>query len=581
MTDHDSPPEVPKDQAGTEPESQESSSKPGKASQATQLVKLVEQRYRLALTERGEPFGVARDGPPVARLLRGDAASLCAELAAAYTTEHGKPPSSQALADALLVLEGRAQQADREPVSLRVARHGSQVVLDLGDTEATSVVVGADGWHITTAPVLFRRSPLTDPLPEPERGGELDELWALLNVAPDDRPLIAAWLVMVLLGDRPAPVLLLTGEQGSAKTSAGKLLAGLVDSPDALRAPPRDVEGWIVAADASRVVGVDNVSTVPPWLSDAICRTVTGEALVRRRLYTDSGVTRVTLRRPVVLTAIDTGGLRGDLADRLLTVELDRIPDERRRLDADVDTAWRQAHPRILGALCDLTAAVLTQLPTVKLDALPRMADYARVLGAVDRVLGTDGYANYVGQRHRLAEDVVDADPVASAVRVHVDRAGSWTGTAAELLRATAPDQPSREWPTTARGMAGKLTSAAPALRRLGYAVDPPGRTDRPRRWTLARETVHPTDVTDATDAQAADQQKRADGRADGRLWQPTDRRETDGQPSEQNSRSEGVSDGPDGSDGRTQPLSPTDDEKVARLRRTADINTRAAGGER
>jgi hypothetical protein len=215
-------------------------------------------------------------------MLRGDRDSLRAELAAAFFAEKGRAASSQGLADALMILEGRAQHATREPVSLRVARHETRLVLDLGHPDGTAAVVDADGWRLETSPVMFRRTALTDPLPTPQRGGSLDDLWALLNVTLADRLLLLAWLVMALIPDRPCPVLLLTGEQGSAKTSGAKLCAALIDSPDALRAPPRDLEGWIVAADASHIVGMDNVSRVSEWLSDAVCRTVTGEALVRR-----------------------------------------------------------------------------------------------------------------------------------------------------------------------------------------------------------------------------------------------------------------------------------------------------------
>ncbi len=534
-----------------------------KVSQATQLVQLAASRYRLGLSERGEAFGVPHAGPRLARMLRGDRDSLRAELSAVFMAEHGKAPSSQALADAMLVLEGRAQSCDREPVALRVARHGGAVVLDLGDTDGNAAVVDRTGWTVGPSPVLFRRTQLTDPLPTPQAGGRLDDLWTLLNVAAADRPLVAAWLVMSLLADRPCPVLALTGEQGAAKTSAAKQIAGVVDSPDALRAPLRDLEGWIVAADASRIVGLDNLTRVAEWLSDAICRTVTGEALVRRRLYTDSGVSRVSFRRPVLLTAIDPGALRGDLADRLLSVELERIPEARRREDDELAGAWTDAHPRVLGALLDLTAGVLAVLPSVRPERLPRMADFARVLAAVDRVLGTDGLAGYRGQAGRLAADVIDADPVAVAVREHITQAGVWQGTAAELLHAVTPDQPPKGWPATPRGMTAALTRTAPALRAVGVTIDHlgPQGTDRRRLWHLAPErTGKQPSGPSAPSAQGADQRKHTSEGADGRRTVEPDRPQPSAQPSapsqaaDQHKRQ--AADGLNGPDGCSQHLS-------------------------
>jgi hypothetical protein len=123
-------------------------------------------------------------------MLRGGRDSLRAELANAYVGNHGRVPSSQATADALLVLEGRARCGARVDLALRVARNGPDLVLDLGDDTGRVVVVKPDSWSIVDrSPVLFRRSDLTGTLPEPIRGGSLGELRSLLNVTDGSWPL--------------------------------------------------------------------------------------------------------------------------------------------------------------------------------------------------------------------------------------------------------------------------------------------------------------------------------------------------------------------------------------------------------
>lgn len=134
----------------------------------------------------------------------------------------------------------------------------------------------------------------------------------------------------------------------------------------------------------SWVVGLDNVSGVPDWLSDALCRAVTGDGLVRRRLYSDAHLSVLAYRRVVLLTSIDPGITRGDLLDRLLPVTCHPFPPERRLTDEEIDAAFAAAHPHLLGGLLTLTAAVLDRLPHLRLPALPRMADFARILAAVD-----------------------------------------------------------------------------------------------------------------------------------------------------------------------------------------------------
>src|SRR5690606_15220033 len=134
-----------------------------------------------------------------------------------------------------------------------------------------------------------------------------------------------------------------------------------------LRAMPRDEESWGVAAAASWVVGIDNVSTISPWLSDAMCRAVTGEALISRRLYTNTELSVLHFRRVLLLTSIDTGSLRGDLADRTLTIELHPIPDHLRRTDRQAAQDYEAAQPRILGGLSDLAATTRAALPGARM----------------------------------------------------------------------------------------------------------------------------------------------------------------------------------------------------------------------
>ena len=145
----------------------------------------------------------------------------------------------------------------------------------------------------------------------------------------------------------------------------------------------------------------------------------------------------IAFRRIPLINGIDVGALRGDLADRLVHLGLERIPDSARRREQEMAAHWHHTHPRVLGALLDLAVHVLAVLPTVELDSSPRMADFARVLAAVDRVCGTDGLATYLGLRAELAEDTAGSDPVLMALRSSV--LGEFVGTAAELVALIRP----------------------------------------------------------------------------------------------------------------------------------------------
>jgi hypothetical protein len=453
---------------------------PAKDSQASRLVALAQLHYQLVNGTDGRPYATPLAGPAIAHALRGRA-GLRSRLADLYYDTYQQAPSSAALTDALAVLEAQAERTDPVPVALRVAQAAERsIVVDLGAADGRVVLVEPGGWRIIDrAPVLFRRSGLTAPLPEPTRGGSLDGLRALLNVDEARFRLCVAWLVAALVPDIPHPILALFGEQGTAKSTAARLLVSLIDpSPAPLRTPPREMRSWAAAANASWVVALDNVSAVPAWLSDTLCKAVTGDGIVERTLHTDDDITVLTFRRVIALTSIDAGQLAGDLAERMLPVELDPIPPEQRRTDAEITTAYDTARPQILGALLDLVAQVLDHLPAVRLDQLPRMADFARILAAVDRLHSWSTLDDYTTAANDTALAVLEYDPVAVAVRDLVGRGGAWQGTTSELLdRLTPDDHPPKTWPRSPRALAGALKRLAPALRGAsGITIDRPAR---------------------------------------------------------------------------------------------------------
>jgi len=248
-----------------------------------------------------------------------------------------------------------------------------------------------------------------------------------------------------------------------------------------------------------------------------MCRTVTGDGWCKRELYADDGLVVLSYRRVLVLTGIDIGSLRGDLAERLLPVELEPIEPGKRMLDAEVAAQLATARPRLLGALLDLLSRVLAILPTVHRDDWPRMADFARVVAAMDEVLGTEGYKQYTNQGGDIAAEVVSGDPVAEAlVRTLALRGGqAWMGTASELLEQIAPlDRPPKGWPESGRALSGRLRRMAPSLEQVGVLVrfDRSGHA-RERRIIVAAATGHADANAQSADAKGPDADaKRAEG---------------------------------------------------------------------
>ena len=283
-------------------------------------------------------------------------------------------PSSEALRSALNVIEARAHfDAPQMDVHIRVAGHGGKLYLDLTDDAWRAVEIDEAGWRIVDEPpVRFRRAAGMQPLPVPLTGGSIEMLRAFLNVGGDnDFVLVIAWALAVLRDKGPYPVIVLSGEQGSAKSTFCAILRALLDPNTApLRALPREDRDLFIAATNGHVLTFDNVSRLPAWISDTLCRLATGGGFAVRQLYTDQDEVLFDAARPVVLNGIEDIVTRPDLADRAIFLALEPIPEERRRPERELWAAFDKVRPQILGALLDAISFGLRRLADLTLDKL-------------------------------------------------------------------------------------------------------------------------------------------------------------------------------------------------------------------
>ena len=391
-------------------------------------------------------------------------------------------PSSEALQSALNLIEAKADfDAPEYTVHLRVGGLDGRIYLDLCNKPWQAVEIDPQGWRvIDKSPVRFRRSAGMKPLPIPVHGGSIKELEPFLNVKSHDFVMAVAYLLAALRPRGPYPVIGLSGEQGSAKSTFCAILKALLDPNTApLRALPREDRDLFIAANNGHVLALDNVSGLPAWLSDTLCRLSTGGGFATRELHTDQDEVLFDVVKPVVLNGIEEIITRPDLADRSILLTLEPIPEERRRTEQEFWDKFEIARPRILGALLDAVACGLAMLPQTRLEKLPRMADFALWLTACETAFWPAGtfLAAYGGNLDNAVQDVLESDLVAVALRTFMANKSKWAGTATELLRAIGSDisesqKRSREWPASARALSGRLRRAATLRRKVGVGID-------------------------------------------------------------------------------------------------------------
>jgi hypothetical protein len=344
------------------------------------------------------------------------------------------------------------------------------------------------------------------PLPEP-RAGSIEELRPFLNLADENSfILIVAWLVGALRPKGPYPILVLNGEQGSAKSTVSRLLRSVIDpSASCFRSYPRTERDVVISASNSWVLIFDNLSSLQPWFSDALCRISTGGGYATRELYKDKDETLFTDTRPIILNGITDIVHRHDLSDRCIFITLPPIKDEARRTEEQMNRKFDEARPGILGGLLDAVSTALKNYKSVTLPSLPRMADFAKWIVAAEPSLPWPPgafLAAYNENRKGAYTSALDADIFAVAFREWFEGSEEWTGTASDLLQNIERDQDDKllrhqAWPKDATRVSTKLRRLSGFLRRLGIDVEFTDRSGKSRKLTIKK--VAQSSVTSVT----------------------------------------------------------------------------------
>ena len=451
-----------------------------KPNTAKALIGLALKNCDLFHDERGDGYAVTpHEG--VRRTLKLRGREFRRWLAGTYYITTDKAANNEAIATALTVLEAKATYDGRQlELSNRFAMRDGVIHIDMADPKWRVVKVTANGWEIMDeAPVLFRRYSHQSPLPDPVHGGGLSDLHQHLAVkSDDDKLLLEAFLVASAFANVPRPAITFHGPKGASKTTSARILKSITDPSVTefvdLGKSPADLAQVL---DHHGVPCFDNLTSIPSWAADMLCRAVTGGAFSKRELYSDDADILMMFKRPMIVTGINIPTHAPDLLDRLLLIELEHIQPEKRLDEASFWTRFDADRPTLFGALLDGIAGALRHLPSVKLDRMPRMADFARVACAYAEHTGVGaGKMLDIIMRHtsRQTQEVLDADPVATALREFVQKRGTWTGTTSKLLELLNESQPTPRadgWPRQANSLSRKLNVLHATLSEVGINV--------------------------------------------------------------------------------------------------------------
>jgi Bifunctional DNA primase/polymerase, N-terminal len=449
-----------------------------------------------------------------------------------YKEEHDVIDSNM-LKDVIGVLSAKATFDSGEPIklNLRVAQRPESVVhggadqtrliwyYDLTNKNWEFVEITSEGWRIGKSNnldlILFRRYNQL-PQVEPSREYQPDILDRFVKLLlrknlhnEEDRKnielLVKCYIVSLFIPEIQGVILMPHGGQGSAKTSLTQFIKRLID-PSAIETLsfPHDKNELIQQLSHNYYVCYDNVTGLSQWISDELCRAVSGSGSSKRQLYTDDEDVIRQFKRRIAINGVVLAATKPDLLDRGLQIHLKTIDKTNRLLEKTVNDIFTEMRTQLLGYILDILVKVLKfkeESPSFKLDEYPRMADWAEYGEIISRCMGyqENEFVNAYNANIELqAEEILDSSLVATTLRelmfTKYESQKEWTGTVTCLLidletvtEGLKIDTRSKYWPKAASVLGKKLIELEPSLKQIGLVIER-SQDDKKRKIIMIRK---------------------------------------------------------------------------------------------
>jgi len=150
----------------------------------------------------------------------------------------------------------------------------------------------------------------------------------------------------------------------------------------------RKTDQFIQQVDHNYINYYDNVKFIPSWLSDEICKAVTGAGHTKRELYTNDNDIIYEHRRCLGLNGINVALTEADALDRSISIELEDIDEDKRKKEADLWSEFEKIMPQAFAYIIDIIVKAMQIKETLNLKRLPRLADFAEWGEAISQTMG-------------------------------------------------------------------------------------------------------------------------------------------------------------------------------------------------
>ena len=183
---------------------------------------------------------------------------------------------SQTIKDVIGVLSAKAEfEGEQKTLNLRVGSFDNKWYYDLTNQKWEFIENSLLIVELTNNLIIFRRfSQLAQVYPSSQYSPDIfDRFIDLFNIKGDENCLLLkCYIISMFIPGVPKVILMLHGEQGSAKTTLEELIKMLMD-PSVVKtfAFPKDINEFIQQLAHNYVTFYDNISTIRDWVSDLRC----------------------------------------------------------------------------------------------------------------------------------------------------------------------------------------------------------------------------------------------------------------------------------------------------------------------
>ena len=395
-----------------------------------------------------------------------------------YYEDTGKSLSSSESKKWQRLFSAQARRSgNRSEIYCRTAKVADAYYLDIADENGQAIKVDSSGWSFeNTFNVSFVRGSSLLPTVTPEHDGSIELLRQFVRASDDDFTLLISYLIECLRPDTPKPVLYITGEAGSSKTTLMKIICELIDpSIQTVLSFPKEERDLMLAARNSWLLAYDNLSKLSPMMSDALCRISTGAGFRKRSNFKDSDEIIFKVRRPIILSGISEFISRQDLLDRCVFIQTLPMSSSNRKSESDFWSEFDAQKGQIMGALLSAFSSALTHYEATEPSFQSRMMDFVKLGCALEAGLGwqTDTFKTaFQNNRRDAMENSFEDDTVVQYIRETIGSSASWTGSSQELLdKIVQKHAKAKDIPKTPKGMSDRLRKVAGFLRESGIDV--------------------------------------------------------------------------------------------------------------